>query len=411
MSTRNKYSDRRENSVGSAHRLGSNLDGLRQHNLSTILGMVHHAGRISRSQLTRRSGLNRSTIAALVGELLELDLVTEDAPESSSQVGRPSSIVSPSANTVAIAVNPEVDAVVIGVVGLGGVVRKRIRYPTDKAPTAREAVNISAAIIEGVHGGLNGGSRIVGVGIAVPGQVRREDGLVRFAPHLGWRDEPIAELLADATGYPVLAANDARLGALAERMFGAGRGINDMIYLNGGPSGIGGGVINGGLEVGGVEGYAGELGHTRVRDGGRPDTAGVRGTLESEVTRIALLDALGLGFADLDELESALLASNDATVRVEVNRQLDFLGIALGDAINILNPELIILGGFLGSLYAVDPDRLERVVAREALPASLGSVRITRPALGASIFMVGAAELAFSGVLADPAGFVDSVAH
>lgn len=384
--------------------MGNNLDSVRQHNLSTILTLVHHAGSIPRTELTRRTGLNRSTIAALVGELMELRLVTEAAAEATSQVGRPSSIVRTDPRTVAITVNPEVDAVTVGVVSLGGVVQNRIRYATEKPPTVREAVNITAAIIEGIQGGFQTDTRIAGIGIAVPGLVSRSEGIVRLAPHLGWQDAPLTKMLADATGYPTAAANDASLGALAERTFGAGRGIEDMIYLNGGASGVGGGVISGGVALGGTSGYAGELGHTRVRSDGRADSAGVRGTLESEVSREALLHVLGLSSADTDELEQSLLAARSLAVRSEVNRQLDYLGVALGGAINILNPRLIILGGFLGSLYALDPDRLHRVVARHALPVSGHDVTISRPELGANILMVGAAELAFAQILADPAG-------
>jgi predicted NBD/HSP70 family sugar kinase len=384
--------------------MGNNLDSVRQHNLSTILTLVHHAGSIPRAQLTRRTGLNRSTIAALVGELVDLRLVTESSGQTTSQVGRPSSVVQTNPDTVAIAVNPEVDAVTVGVVGLGGVVQNRIRFPTEKPPTVREAVNITSAIIAGIQGGLQTETRIVGIGIAVPGLVSMSNGLVRLAPHLGWKDEPLTEMLADATGYPTSAGNDASLGARAERTFGAGRGIDDMIYLNGGASGVGGGVISSGVALGGTSGYAGELGHTRVRSDGRADSAGVRGTFESEVTRSALLEVLGLASADTDELEQSLFAAKSLAVRSEVNRQLDFLGIALGGAINILNPRLIILGGFLGSLYALDPERLHKVVAREALPASWNDVTISRPMLRADLLMVGAAELAFSPLLADPAG-------
>ena len=384
--------------------MGNNLDSVRQHNLSTILTLVHHAGSIPRAQLTRRTGLNRSTIAALVGELVGLRLVTESLGETTSQVGRPSSVVQTNPDTIAIAVNPEVDAVTVGVVGLGGIVQNRIRFPTEKPPTVREAVNITSAIIAGIQGGLQTKTQIVGIGIAVPGLVCQSNGLVRLAPQLGWKDEPLTEMLADATGYPACAGNDASLGARAERTFGAGRGIDDMIYLNGGASGVGGGVISSGVALGGTSGYAGELGHTRVRSDGRADSAGVRGTLESEVTRAALLEVLGLSSADTDELEQSLLAATSPAVRSEVNRQLDFLGIALGGAINILNPRLIILGGFLGSLYAIDPERLHEVVAHEALPASWNDVTISRPRLGTDLLMVGAAELAFSPLLADPAG-------
>jgi predicted NBD/HSP70 family sugar kinase len=382
---------------------GSSHDDVRRHNLSVVLRLVHRSGAASRSQLTRVTGLNRSTIAALVAELVERGLVVEREPSSTNQVGRPSPIVSVSEQVVALAVNPEIDAVTIGIVGLDGQVHRRVRYPTDQSPTVHEAVNIAAAVIDGMRGELDSTFKVVGIGVAVPGLVRAHDGLVRHAPHLGWIDEPLAEMLEAATGYPVLAANDASLGAMAERFFGAGKGITDLIYLNGGASGIGGGMIVGGAAAGGIGGYAGEFGHTRVSASDRVDSAGLRGTLEAEVTRRELLDVLGLDGADADELEQALLASAAPEVRAEVNRQIDHLAVALAGAINILNPQLVVLGGFLAALLAVDADRLRAGVASHSLSAAFGTVRLSAAELGSNLLMIGAAELAFEGLLDDPA--------
>ena len=383
---------------------GSSHDDVRRHNLSVVLRLVHRSGAASRSQLTRLTGLNRSTIAALVAELAERGLVVEKEPSATNQVGRPSPIVSVSERVVALAVNPEIDAVTIGIVGLDGQVHRRVRYPTDQSPSVTEAVNIATAVIDGMRGELDANFRVVGIGVAVPGLVRAHDGLVRHAPHLGWVDEPLAEMLETATGYPVLAANDASLGAMAERFFGAGQGITDLIYLNGGASGIGGGMIVGGQAAGGIAGYAGEFGHTRVSDSDRVDSAGLRGTLEAEVTRRELLEVLGLAGADADELEQALVASESEVVRAEVNRQIDHLAVALGGAINILNPQLVVLGGFLAALLAVDADRLRAGVAAHSLGSAFGTVRLSAAELGSNLLMIGAAELAFEGLLDDPAG-------
>ncbi|HEX7833997.1 MAG TPA: ROK family transcriptional regulator, partial [Pseudolysinimonas sp.] len=268
---------------------GVGTDQLRRHNLSAILTLLHHDGSQPRSSLTAQTGLNRSTVAALVGELVDRGLVYESEPDPTRQVGRPSPTVNADERNVGIAVNPEVDAITIGVVALGGRVTKRIRYETDRPPTAREAVNISAAVIEGFTDELEERGRITGIGVAVPGLVRADDGLVRLAPHLDWVDEPVAAMLAEATGYDVYVGNDASLGAMVEHIFGAGRGLDDLMYLNGGPSGVGGGVIANGTLLGGMSGYAGEFGHTRGfgADDGENETPST--TLESRVNRADLL--------------------------------------------------------------------------------------------------------------------------
>lgn len=390
---------------------GNNHDDVRRHNLSVILRLVHRGGAASRARLTRLTGLNRSTISALVAELVELRLVGERHPDAAKQIGRPSPVVFASERVVAFAVNPEIDAVTMGLVGLDGLVHRRIRRPTERSPSVTEAVNIAADVIDGLRGELGSTFTVVGVGVAVPGLVRADDGLVRHAPHLGWIDEPFAGLLERATGFPVYAANDASLGAMAERYFGAGRGMTDLVYLNGGASGIGGGLIVGGTAVGGISGYAGEFGHARVGESTRTDSAGIAGTLEAEVTRSGLLAALGLAGADADELEQALLASDSPSVRDEVNRQLDSLAVALAGAINILNPQLVVLGGFLAALLAVDPDRLHAAVAALTLEAPFGSVRVSAAELGSNLLMIGAAELAFERLLVDPQGFMTAASR
>jgi len=388
---------------------GSNNDQVRRHNLSVVLGLAHRTGGLSRAQLTRQTGLNRSTIAALVGELVERQLVVEVDPGSSGQVGRPSPMVRPNPRAVALAVHPEIDAITIGVVGLGGTVLKSIRYPTRNAATASEAVAICAAVIEGMRSELDALYRTVGIGAAVPGLVRERDGLVRLAPHLGWVDEPLARMLTEATGYPVVAANDASLGALAESTFGAGRDVSDLIYLNGGASGIGGGVIAGGVSLAGIAGYAGEFGHTLVNSAGLICHCGAMGCLETEVARAPLLELVGLSDADGDELELALTSSRSPAVLAEVERQLDYLAVALRNAINVFNPRLIVLGGFLGSLYAVAPAHLDEKLAHQPLLASREEVTIRRTQLASDLLMIGAAELAFESLLSDPAGFQSSL--
>ncbi|MBF4462899.1 MULTISPECIES: ROK family transcriptional regulator [unclassified Rathayibacter] len=381
---------------------GNTLDRVRRHNLSAILRLVHRGGPRSRSQLTRLTGLNRSTIAALVGELVERGLVREREPDALNQVGRPSPVVEADPRVVALAVNPEIDAVTVAAVGLDAGVRRRLRR-TASVPSAAEAALLAADAIAELLSELPEDSRIVGVGVAVPGLVRDTDGLVRVGPHLGWVDEPFSRMLAEATGLPVLSANDANLGALAESVLGAGRDVSHLLYLNGGASGIGAGVIVGGSPLHGIDGYAGEIGHTLVNSAGVDCHCGATGCLETEVGRAELLTVLGL--EEGERLEEALAASNDPSVRAEVERQLGYLAVALRTVINIFNPQLVVLGGFLGELVGVAPGVLEQRLAHGGpFRVALDSVRIVRTELGADLLMLGAAELVFEQLLGDPVG-------
>lgn len=381
----------------------SEPDPSRRNNLALITSLVHHHGVLSRAQLTKRTGLNRSTVGTLIGQLVGLGLVYETAPTGGAQVGRPSPEVRPSPSTAALAVNPEIDAVTIGLVSLGGQVQKKIRLQTERIPTAREAVNIAAAVIAGMRSELNADYRVTGAGIAVPGLVNRIDGVVTHAPHLGWRNEPIAQMLSEATGYPCRAANDASLGAEAEVIFGAGAGRGNLVYLNGGASGIGGGIIADGALLRGASGYAGELGHTFVRSDGNTCHCGASGCLETEVTQSRLFDLAGLSGGDTDQLERALHSNISPELAQEATRQLGYLGIALRNAVNVFNPDAIVLDGFLGILYSLSPDTLDNFLRTQAMDGPAGQARIYRAALGSDLMMIGAAELAFARFLADPA--------
>jgi predicted NBD/HSP70 family sugar kinase len=313
-------------------------------------------------------------------------------------------MVLPNPTTVALTVHPELDAVVVGLVALGGTVLRRIRYETVRVPTAQEVVNIVSAIVEGMRGELDTVFRTVGIGLAIPGLVRTIDGVVSIAPHLGWQDEPVARMLEEATGYTVVSANDATIGAIAESTFGAGRGVDELIYLNGGASGIGGGVVMAGGLLGGAYGFAGELGHTLVNSDGVECHCGATGCLETEVSRDPLLAACGLSAAQADQLDEVLAAryADSPVVRALVDRQIAFLGTALRGAINMFNPALIVLGGFLGSLYRAAPAALEAAAIGTAMRGSREGVRIERAELGSDILTVGAAELVFAPLLADP---------
>jgi predicted NBD/HSP70 family sugar kinase len=317
--------------------------------------------------------------------------------------------VRPSTSTVALAVNPEVDAITVGLVGLGGEVIRKIRMPTQQPPTAIEVANITAAIFEGMRSELETHYRVLGVGVAVPGLTRTVDGVVTYAPHLGWRDEPIAALISEATGFPTSAANDASLGAGAELIFGAGQGCLDLIYLNGGAGGIGGGVVVGGAVRAGRDGFAGELGHTLVTTDGLQCHCGASGCLEAEISLARLQKLVALREGDLDAVERALLEGAKSVVMPEVHRQIDYLAVTLCNAVNIFNPERIVLGGFLGTIFAFAPNRLIEKVRSQSLDGPGEFVQISRTALGSNILMIGAAELVFAGVLADPVGAVSEV--
>lgn len=383
----------------SAPGTANGTEGLRTQNLSQILTLVHRDGPLSRSEITRRTGFNRSTVGTLVLALAEKNLVLETEPVG-GRVGRPSPVVRANPGIAVLAVNPEIDALTVGVVGLGGHVHARVRRETAGAPTLDDAVALTTVLISGLHPVLDGLDRLLGIGIALPGLVNAGTGRLLVAPHLGWRDLDLTGPFEAAVDLPAVAANDASLGALAESIFGAAVGVADTVYLNGSASGIGGGMVSGGIQLAGSRGYGGELGHTLVRPGGSACHCGRSGCLDAEVRLERLLGAAGLDGGGIEALEGVLSHDPGPEIRSEAEHQVELLTVALVNFVNIFDPSLIVLGGFLGSLVGFAGPRLEERVNQASLA---GRVDVRRAALGPELLLVGAAELAFQPLLASPA--------
>jgi predicted NBD/HSP70 family sugar kinase len=383
--------------------VGSNREQVRQHNLSAILRLLRQFGTMSRSALTQRTGLNRSTISDLVTELQELGLITEAEASATQGVGRPSLMVSFSDEVVVFAVNPETDATTVGVVTLSGKVIDKVRHIHSTVPTPTESVETATRLIAELRAKMPATFRIAGIGVAIPGQIRVEDGVVRLAPHLNWVEVPFARMLHQQIGLPVFIDNDASLGSIAERDLGAGRGFSEIVYLFGGAGGIGGGVIHGGILLRGAAGYAGELGHVRISDSPREDYSGLQGTLESLIQRDDLLAALKIESADDAQLEEVLSKPVSSKVQKLLESQIDALAIAVGNYVNIFNPEIVLIAGYLAVLHSYDRDRLLSRFRWSTLTAPQDRLLVKTAELGPNLLMIGAAGLPIAPLLAAPA--------
>jgi predicted NBD/HSP70 family sugar kinase len=380
--------------------LGNKNDQARRQNLSMILSLLHREGSLTRAELTRLLDLNRSTIAGLLGELVAMGLVSETAGEGLAAVGRPSFVAQPNSRIAALVVNPDVDAVTVGLVGLGGVVHRRHRAPVTAAPTVAETIGITRDALRRFADATSSVLEVAAAGVAVPGLVSPDSGKVTIAPHLGWHDEPLGDLFGEALGVPTVIANDAHVGLIAETIRGAARGARDVVYLNGSASGIGGGVLMGGTILRGHRGFAAELGHITV-GGRRTCHCGRTGCLETEVRLERLEEAVGsrLGSNTLSDLVSR----TGQAALVEVDRQLDLLGEALANLAGILDPELFVLGGYLGGLAECRPQHPGLDAAHAPFHPYLSRIGVRRAQLGEDLLLIGAAEAAFTRILTSPA--------
>lgn len=392
--------------------LGHRSETVRRANLSTIVRELHSSGTLSRSDLVGRTGLTRSAIRGLIGELVAGRLATEGPATLDGTPGRPSPLVRPDQNgAVVLALEIAVDSLAAATVGLGGEVAHIVRVDLPRGRSS--VVDIATELAElaaSVRDRLPAPDAIIGVGVAVVGVVRRRDGMVSTAPNLGWRDEPLGVHLAEALGWdvPISFANDADLAALAEHRRGVARGIDDLVLVWG-SVGVGGGLVVDGEPLTGVAGYSGEVGHIPVNPEGRPCRCGSLGCWETEVGTSALLRRAGRPPEGGKDAVAAVLAEAEAGDPVALAAFAEtgrWLGIGLAGIINILNPELVVLGGRLTASYPFVRSALEAELDRRVLRASRHIVHVVTTSLGADAPLLGAAELAFEPLLADPAAWL-----
>ncbi|WP_084073826.1 ROK family transcriptional regulator [Demequina sp. NBRC 110052] len=397
---------RRATSQSLAAGKGSGLDATRRHNLATILTSVHHGPGSSRAELTRSSGLNRSTVLSVVAELEASGLLYEVLPSEHTGRGRPSPLVYPKDDIVAAAIHPDLDGITLALVGLGGSVKTSVRRDLSRAPSIADTVELSREMLDEARTVVPRGTVVVGAGVAVPALVRAEGGVVVRAPHLDWSNRALGDELHAALDLPVEVRNDARVATVAETVFGVGRGERNLVYLHGNASGIGGGAVVGGAMLRGRDGFAAEFGHTRLPGASKACHCGRIGCLETEVNLARLVAATGERSVALADLDRVLDHHSEVPrVRAEVRRQLTAVASTISDLASVFNPDLVVLGGFLGSLYSLAPEILDAAVEADSFAEVTQGMRIARATLGARAQLIGAAEVCFLPLLRRPAAF------
>jgi predicted NBD/HSP70 family sugar kinase len=373
-----------------------------------LLEHVHLEGELTRAALTQRLGLNRSTIGALVAELTSLGMLSEHVPSGRERAGRPSHVVGfRTDGPYTFAADIEVDRVVCAAVTLGGqiLVRREIRI-SDGHSDALDVARLIGAALPELAEALSVRAWPVGLGVSVPGTVRRSDGRVELAPNLAWKNEPLAQILAELIPHtlPIHLGNDADLGALAEHRLGAGRGCDDLIYLNG-KIGVGGGIVTAGSPLAGHEGLAGEVGHMMLDSSGPPCHCGGYGCVETYIGEQALLRLCGRSEPATREIVAEIFAAaraGDVAAIAGVRAVGVSLGRTVASLVNLLNPQMVIMGGSLGDVLELARCQIEEEMERRAMAASRQGVELRSAGLADDSSLLGAANLAFRPLFVDP---------
>jgi predicted NBD/HSP70 family sugar kinase len=378
------------------------LESLRRTNRLRVMQTVQSRGAASRADIVRLTGLSRTTVSSLVAELVAENLLVErpdqPPPPASPNGGRPATLLTldPGAGGF-LGMHFGHDSVRVAVADLSCTLLDEEQRAMDVDEHVRDSFGHACDMALRLLGRLDLEiSRMVGLGVAVSAPVRHGSGaLASPSPLKGWDDVDVAEELHRRLGLAVYVGNDANLGAVAEWMFGSGRGVDDFVYamLS---DGIGSGIMLNGRLHQGATGTAGELGHVVVSPHGFVCRCGNRGCLETVAGGRALAAALSQVTGANTTLDDVLrlARAGDPGARRAVQDAGRAVGRALSGLCTMLDPRLIIVGGRTGAVGEPLLDGIRASLARELSPSVNGSVGVVPGSLGERAEVMGAIALA-----------------
>ncbi len=386
---------------------------LRRANRSALLRLLFLDGPLNRGDLGQRTGLSSGSVTSMTAALLEEHLIV-DVGQEESDGGRPRVMldINPKFGTV---IGVEIGETRIRVEGFD--LKLSVAGAAEVAlhPQHRDPDVTIDAIADGIRKLMlqldAEGRDVLGIGVAVPGMVEQGvNGARVHAPHIGWNDVPLEREIRKQVGAPVFVENGAKALGQAEMWLGAGRGAQHAVVTLWG-TGVGAAIFTHGKLYRGATSSAGEWGHTCVAIGGRSCRCGRQGCLEAYIGAVGLLEEWrrsdpSVTAYDPDEEEWAdrLLASagsNAAAARV-LDEAAIAIGVGAANLANLFNPELIVIGGWLG-LKLGPPllDRIKGVFADQALKYAGSQVRIDLARLGMDEVAMGASTLVIDALLAN----------
>lgn len=366
----------------------------------TILRMQ---GRISQADIARATGLSRTTVSTLIGELKQEGLISfvEAKPET-GRGGRPGvQLALRDPRHVVVGIDFGHSHVAVAIADLARNILAERWHEIDVNRQATMALDTAARLFSEVIAqvGLNPRD-VIGAGIGIPGPVDRARGTAGSATILpGWVGLRIGSEMEDRLGVHVQIENDANLGALAELMWGAGRDCTNFAYIKA-ATGIGAGIVIDGRLLRGATGTAGEIGHTTLDEAGPLCYCGNRGCLETVASGPAIVQLVGqvngehLTLAQIVELAVA----GDVRCRRAVADAGREIGVAVAGLCNLINPERVILGGLLSRAGAVVLRPMRESIRRHAVQAAAETVDVKTAVFVERAELLGSVALALLGL-------------
>ncbi len=338
-----------------------NRDLIKEINRNLVLNLIKSRSPISRTEIARLSGLSLATVSGITAEFIASGLVHEMGEGESTGGRRPVLLRLNHQAGFVVGVKLMEHALTSALTDLDAqVLHHRVMpLPTaDRRPPTADAILpvIIQAIEQTIQESQVEHRRVLGIGIGMAGLVDGQTGICRYSPFFGWRDVQFAEPIAAHFGLPVYLENDVNTLTIAEQWFGYGHGVDHFVVVTVG-RGVGAGIVVNGQFYRGALGGAGEFGHITLVEDGPPCDCGKRGCLEALASDPAVVRqaraAIALGertaLAGLDPLTlEAIVAAAEAGDGLAQRLLADsghWLGIGIATLVNILNPQLVIVGG------------------------------------------------------------------
>ncbi|MGH3737555.1 MAG: ROK family protein [Micromonosporaceae bacterium] len=387
---------------------------VRRGNLSLVLRRIRDAGPRSRARIAAETGLTRATVSSLVADLVTRGLLHEGELRPTGGSGRPGQWYELSDRVYGVGAEISVDYLSVIVLDLSGAVRvnQRRAYDVPRSTPAQTLDAVGALVADAV-GAVGGWPS--GLGVATPGNVDAGSGRVEYAPTIGWSGVPVVTELTTRLGEqagPVEVGNDVQLSAIAEYALGVAAGTPHLAYLSG-EMGVGAGVVvEQGRLLRGAQGHSGEIGHLPLNPEPAACPCGRRGCWETMVGLGALLrlaadpgDPVHDPERDLEDRLAELhrrAAAGDARTLAALDQIATGLGLGASVLVNMVNPAVLVLGGYFAALGQYLLPGVRRELADRVVAPDAAACRVELSHLGFTAAALGGAYAALQRVLADP---------
>lgn len=381
---------------------------VKANNMRTLLLALLRRQPISRVRLARATSLSTTTVTNLVAELMEQGVLCEagtDMQAAATGAGRPPlALLLRPESRCALGVHIGVRQVRLALVDLQANILDHEIFELNPAEPAEQVLERMAdycRLMRERNALSMPGGALVGLGVGASGLVESHSGTNIFAPNLGWRNVPLGQWLGERLDLPVVVDNNVRCMALAESLYGVGRNVRALAYVYA-RIGVGAGIVVDGEIYRGSDYGAGEIGHWVMAGiGGDLCRCGNRGCLETLISETVLLERARAIDPDLIGDRPNALALIFSAARgghlslVEMLEERAYhVGLALANLVNVLNPQMIMLGGWLYDAFDLIEPVVDRTMRRHAFGGLGNRVDVLPTSFGSYSGVIGAGVLA-----------------